>query len=174
MRIAIHNSLDIFAHLKIMELLQKTYSDQRLEYNRMLKSAIDETNPEKAGVLSDALVAHNQKMSQTVSAMVQLVAQTESKVNLDVLRDKLLSELVEIQNEIVRIRKIYGEQKVLKSIHDQYSYTNTRNDWTILAYILALGIGILLVILVVIKNSFFNPAMPPLSTPVTSVSQGLL
>lgn len=174
MRIAIHNSLDIFAHLKIMELLQKTYSEQRSEYNRMLKAAINETNPEKARVLSDALVAQNQRMSQTVSAMVTLVAQTESKVNLDALRDKLLAELVGIQNDIIRIKKAYGEQKVLKSIYEQYSYTNSRNDWTIMAYILALGIGMLLVVLMVIKNSFFNPAMPPLSTPVTSVSQGLL
>lgn len=140
----------------------------------MLKATLEETDPEKIRARSQQLIEQNRRMSQTVSRMVQLVAQTESKVNMNALRDKLLAELVGIQNEIVRIEKAYGERKVLKSIYDQYSYTNTRNNWTILAYIIALGIGMLLVVVMVLKLSFFSPAMLPLSTPVTTASQGLL
>ena len=114
-------------------------------------------------------------MSATVSKMVELVAQTESKVNLDALRDKLLAELVGIQKDIKAIQDSYGERKVLQSIYDQYSFQNTRNDWTILAYLTALAIGLLLVVLVVLKNSFFSPATLPITMPsLTSSPQGLL
>lgn len=162
----------LFAREKIMELLQKTYSDQRAQYSKTLKEALQERNPEKMHTYSDSLVALNQQMSTTVSSMVSLVAQTESKVNLDALRDKLLAELVGIQKDITAIQESYGERKVLQSIHDQYSYQNTRNDWTILAYMIALGIGILLVVLAILNVALFTPAMPPI--PSTSALQGLL
>lgn len=111
-------------------------------------------------------------MSVTVSSMVSLVARTESRVNLDSLRDKLLAELVEIQNDVANLEKSNGERKVLQSIYDQYSYQNTRNDWTIIAYLIALGIGMLLVVFAIIGT--ISPAMPPLAIPVTSAQQGLL
>lgn len=154
----------LFARQKIMELLQKTYSDQRAQYSKTLKEALKERNPEKMQVYSKTLVELNQQMSATVSSMVSLVAQTESKVNLDALRDKLLAELVGIQKDITAIQESYGERKVLQSIHDQYSYQNSRNDWTILAYMIALGIGILLVVLAILNVVVFSPAMPPIAS----------
>lgn len=157
-----------------MELLQKTYSDQRVKYSNTLKEALKEKDPEKMRAYSTSLIELNQQMSVTVSSMVSLVARTESKVNLDSLRDKLLAELVGIQNDINSIQKSHGERKVLQSIRDQYSYQNTRNDWTILAYLIALGIGILLVILAILNITVFTPAMPPLSTPASSGLPGLL
>ena len=157
-----------------MELLQKTYSDQRVQYSKMLTDALKERDPEKMQAYSKSLVELNQQMSVTVSSMVTLVAKTESKVNLDELRDKLLAELVGIQKDINSIQDSYGERKVLQSMHDQYSYQNTRNDWTILAYLVALGIGILLVILAILNVTLFTPAMPPLATPASSGLPGLL
>jgi hypothetical protein len=158
-----------------MEQLRKTYSDQRAEYTRVLNEALREKDPERMKSYSLNLIDLNQKMSSTVSQMVKLVAQTESKVNLDALRDKLLAELVGIQKDIKAIQDSYGERKVLKSIYDQYSFQNSRNDWTIMAYLLALGFGMILVTLVVLKNSFLTPAALPISMPsLTSSPQGLL
>lgn len=151
-----------------MELLQKTYSDQRVKYSNTLKEALKERDPEKMRAYSTSLIELNQQMSVTVSSMVSLVARTESKVNLDALRDKLLAELVGIQNDINAIQKSYGERKVLQSIRDHYSYQNTRNDWTILAYLIALGIGILLVVLAILNITVFTPVTPPLSTVASS------
>ena len=165
----------LFAHKKIMEQLRKTYSEQRVDYSRVLKEALQEKDTDRMNAYSLNLVDLNQKMSTTVSSMVNLVAQTESKVNLDALRDKLLAELVGIQKDIKEIQNSYGDRKVLQSIHDQYSFQNTRNDWTIMAYLVALGIGMILVTLVVLKNSFLSPAVLPISMPsLTSAPQGLL
>jgi len=165
----------LFAHEKIMEELRKSYSDQRAEYTKVLNEALREKDPQRMKAYSLNLVELNQKMSSTVSKMVELVAKTESKVNLDALRDKLLTELVGIQKDIKSIQDSYGERKVLQSIYDQYSFQNTRNDWTIMAYLIALGIGILMVVLAILKNSFFSPALLPTSMPsLTSSPQGLL
>ena len=155
-----------------MDLLQKTYSSQREEYTKTLNQALREKDPERMKTYSNTLIDLNRQMSVTVSSMVSLVARTESRVNLDSLRDKLLAELVEIQNDVANLEKSNGERKVLQSIYDQYSYQNTRNDWTIIAYLIALGIGMLLVVFAIIGT--IRPAMPPLAIPVTSAQQGLL
>ena len=157
-----------------MELLQKTYSDQRAEYQRVLKDALRETDPERMQACSQNLISINQQMSTTVSSMVALVAKTESRVNLDALRDKLLAELVGIQRDIKSIQDSYGERKVLRSIYEQYSYQNTRNDWTVMAYLIALAIGMLLIVLTVLKITLFSPATLPISSVLTSGPRGLL
>ena len=156
-----------------MELLQKTYSDQRAEYKRVLADALRERDPARMQVYSQNLISINEQMSVTVSSMVKLVARTESRVNVDALRDKLLAELVGIQTDIKSIQDSYGERRVLRSIYDQYSYQNTRNDWTVMAYLVALGIGMLLVVLSVLKITMFSPAALPTSV-VPSIPQGLL
>ena len=156
-----------------MELLQKTYSDQRAEYKRVLADALREKDPARMQVYSQNLISINEQMSVTVSSMVKLVARTESRVNVDALRDKLLAELVGIQTDIKSIQDSYGERRVLRSIYDQYSYQNTRNDWTVMAYLVALGIGMLLVVLSVLKITMFSPAALPTSV-VPSIPQGLL
>lgn len=163
----------LFAREKIMELLQKTYSDQRAEYKRVLAEALREKDPARMQAYSQNLISINEQMSVTVSSMVKLVARTESRVNVDALRDKLLAELVGIQTDIKSIQGSYGERKVLRSIYDQYSYQNTRNDWTVIAYLVALGIGMLLVVLSVLKITMFSPAALPTSV-VSSIPQGLL
>ena len=157
-----------------MEQLQSTYSKQRTDYATMLKQAIAEKDPEKMVEYSKTLINMNQAMSVTVSSMVQLVAVTESKVNLDSLRDKLLAELVGIQKDIKNLQASYGERKVLQSMYDQYSFQNTRNDWTVMAYLIALGVGILLVVSVVLKNAFLNPAALPTAIPLLSSSPSTL
>jgi len=164
----------LFAHEKIMEQLQSTYSKQRTDYASALKQAIAEKDPEKMTEYSKTLINMNQAMSATVSSMVQLVAVTESKVNLDSLRDKLLAELVDIQKDIKNLQASYGERKVLKSMYDQYSFQNTRSDWTVMAYLIALGIGILLVVSLVLKNTFINPAELPTAIPLLSSSPNTL
>ena len=156
-----------------MELLQKTYSDQRAEYKRVLADALRERDPARMQAYSQNLISINEQMSVTVSSMVKLVARTESRVNVDALRDKLLAELVGIQTDIKSIQDSYGERRVLRSIYDQYSYQNTRNDWTVMAYLVALGIGMLLVVLSVLKITMFSPAALPTSV-VPSIPQGLL
>lgn len=163
----------LFAREKIMELLQKTYSDQRAEYKRVLADALRERDPARMQAYSQNLISINEQMSVTVSSMVKLVARTESRVNVDALRDKLLAELVGIQTDIKSIQDSYGERRVLRSIYDQYSYQNTRNDWTVMAYLVALGIGMLLVVLSVLKITMFSPAALPTSV-VPSIPQGLL
>lgn len=163
----------LFAREKIMELLQKTYSDQRAEYKRVLAEALREKDPARMQAYSQNLISINEQMSVTVSSMVKLVARTESRVNVDALRDKLLAELVGIQTDIKSIQDSYGERRVLRSIYDQYSYQNTRNDWTVIAYLVALGIGMLLVVLSVLKITMFSPAALPTSV-VSSIPQGLL
>lgn len=157
-----------------MDLLRKTYSDQRAEYTKTLNDAVREKDPERMKAYSTTLIDLNRQMSVTVSSMVSLVARTESRVNLDSLRDKLLGELVEIQNDVKTLEKSNGERKVLQSMYDQYSYQNSRNDWTIIAYLVALGIGMLLIVVTIIGKGIFTPAMPPLAIPVTSSQQGLL
>lgn len=157
-----------------MEQLQNTYSKQRTEYSGILKQAIAEKDPGKMAEYSKTLINLNQAMSATVSSMVQLVAVTESKVNLDSLRDKLLAELVGIQKDIKYIQASYGERKVLQSMYDQYSVENTRNDWTVMAYLIALGIGILLAVSLVLKNTFIQPAALPIAIPLLSSSPNTL
>lgn len=155
-----------------MDLLQKTYSGQREQYTKTLNQALREKDPDRMKEYSNTLIELNRQMSVTVSSMVSLVARTESRVNLDSLRDKLLAELVEIQNDVSMLEKSRGERKVLQSIYDHYSYQNTRNDWTIIAYLIALGIGMFLVVLAILGT--LTPAMPPLAIPLASSQQGLL
>jgi len=151
-----------------MEYFLKEYADQKKEYKRVLKLALAEKDPERMKAYSDNLVDMNRQMSITVSSMTQLVAKAENKYDISALRIQLLEELKSIQNDIKTIRKSEGEKKVLQSIYDQAVFLNTRSDWTIAAYMVALLIGIVLVVIFLFRSAILSPAMPPLS--MSSVS----
>jgi predicted amino acid-binding ACT domain protein len=151
-----------------MEYFLKEYSDQKKEYKRVLKLALAERDPDRMKAYSHNLVDMNRQMSITVSSMTQLVSKTESLYDISALRKQLLEELKSIQNDIKTIRKSEGEKKVLQSLYDQTVFLNTRSDWTIAAYMIALLIGIVLVVVLLFRSALLSPAMPPLSMPSVS------
>jgi hypothetical protein len=153
-----------------MDDFLKTYADQKKEYKRILKLALVERDGARMKAYRDNLIDMNRQMSVTVSSMAQLVANTEDKYDIKELREKLLEELKSIQNDIKMIQKSEGEKKVLQSLYDQTVFLNTRTDWTIAAYMIALLIGIVLVVVFLFRSALLSPAMPPLSMPSVSSS----
>jgi hypothetical protein len=157
-----------------MEYFLKEYAEQKKEYKRVLKLALAERDPERMKAYSDNLIDMNRQMSITVSSMTQLVAKTESLYDISALRNQLLEELKHIQKDIKMIKQSEGEKKVLQSLYDQSVFLNTRSDWTIAAYMVALLIGIVLVVIFLFRSALLSPAMPPLSMPSVSSSGPLL
>lgn len=151
-----------------MEYFLNEYANQKKEYKRILKLALAERDPERMKAYSDNLIDVNRQMSITVSSMTQLVSTTEGKTDLESLRKQLLEELKNIQKDIKTIQKSEGEKKVLQSLYDQTMFLNTRTDWTIAAYMIALLIGIVLVVIFLFRSALLSPAMPPLSMPSVS------
>jgi len=151
-----------------IEYFLKEYAEQKKEYKRVLKLALAERDPERMKAYSANLIDMNRQMSITVSSMTQLVVSMEDKSDISSLRKQLLEELKSIQKDVKTIEQSEGEKKVLQSLYDQTVFLNTRSDWTIAAYMIALLIGIVLVVILLFRSALLSPAMPPLSMPSVS------
>lgn len=149
-----------------MEGLRKEYADLRKEYTGVLKEALVEKDPERMNAYVKQLVDLNGKMSQVVGNMMSIIAQTESKVNLDELRGKLGDELLGIQSDVKSLENSRGERKVLQSIYDASVRQEKQESFFVYTYLFALGVGLLLVIITVLSTSY-------VSTPVSLTGGGL-
>lgn len=148
-----------------MDDLRNRYADLRKEYNATIKLAYTEPDPERMKGLTAKLLELNQQMSQIVSDMMNLVVQTEGKVNLDQLRTHLSDELVAIQSDAQKIQKARGDRKVVQSLYDQTVRTTQLESTSLYMYMGALVMGLLFVMLAILKSTIWVPALPPISTP---------
>lgn len=155
-----------------MDPLRQKYDAQRKEYTITLKDALREGDPERMKVHVERLLNLNQQMSATVGEMMNLVAQTESKIDLTKLRTHLTDELVGIQKDVKKLHDSRGERKVLESIHAQYTSQAKREDATVYMYLIAIAVALVLLVFAVIKASFWTPALPPVATSALGLSGG--
>lgn len=157
-----------------MDDLRKTYSELRTEYKGTLSQALREPDPDKRKELVLQLIDLNQKMNETVASMMNVIAQTESKVSLDSLNTHLSDELVRIQQEAQSLHSSRGEVEVLRRLASQQSEQTEGDKVTLYLYLGALVLGLFLIILAVLNSRFLTPAMPPMSTPQLGLSESTL
>lgn len=157
-----------------MDDLRKTYSELRVQYKGTLSQALKEADSDKRKELVLQLIDLNQKMNETVASMMNVIAQTESKVSLDSLNTHLSDELVRIQQEAQSLHSSRGEVEVLRRLASQQKEQTDGDKVTLYLYLGALVLGLFLIVLAVLNSSFLTPAMPPVSTPQLGSPEYLL
>ena len=148
-----------------MDDLRNQYSELRAQYKGTLSQALREPDPDKRKELVLQLIDLNQKMNEIVASMMNVIAQTESKVSLDDLNTHLSDELVRIQQEAQSLHSSRGEVEVLRRLASQQKEQTEGDKVTLYLYLGALVLGLFLIVLAVLNSSFLTPAMPPVTTP---------
>lgn len=157
-----------------MESLRQEYAQLRDRYHTELYEASREQDPTRMEARVATIIQLNSDMSRIAHEMQGLAAHHEGKVDLKSLQEKLNEELVRIQRDTQVIQSSRDQRITMQRMLEQLKSQEAVQTGTLQAYLLALAVGIVLVMLALLQISWsgWAPAMPPIAAPAPLFNAG--